>query len=53
MEKITIRSNDLIKYVKKLSASRKARMQEGRFVLEGARLSFDVLNSFYQPDIFL
>ncbi len=53
MEKITSRSNDLIKYVKKLSASRKARMQEGRFVLEGARLSFDVLNSFYQPDIFL
>lgn len=53
MKKITSRSNDLIKYVKKLSASRKARMQEGRFVLEGARLSFDVLNSFYQPDIFL
>ncbi len=53
MEKITSRSNDLIKYVKKLSVSRKARMQEGRFVLEGARLSFDVLNSFYQPDIFL
>ncbi|MDE5670883.1 MAG: RNA methyltransferase, partial [Eubacterium sp.] len=53
MEKITSKSNDLIKYIKKLAASRKARMQERRFVLEGARLSFDVLNSVYQPDIFL
>ena len=53
MEKITSRNNDLIKYIKKLSTSRKARMQECKFVLEGARLSFDVLNSFYQPDVFL
>ena len=53
MEKITSRSNDLIKYVKKLSASHRARVQERKFVLEGARLSFDVLNSVYQPDIFL
>lgn len=53
MEKITSRNNDLIKYIKRLSTSRKARTQECKFVLEGARLSFDVLNSFYQPDIFL
>lgn len=53
MEKITSRNNDLIKYIKKLSTSRKARIQECKFVLEGARLSFDVLNSFYQPDVFL
>ena len=53
MEKITSRNNDLIKYVKKLSTSRKARNLEKKFVLEGARLSFDVLNSFYQPDVFL
>ena len=53
MEKITSRNNDLIKYIKKLSTSRKARFQEKKFVLEGARLSFDVLNSFYQPDVFL
>lgn len=53
MEKISSRNNDLIKYIKKLSTSRRARMQEGKFVLEGARLSFDVLNSFYQPDVFL
>lgn len=53
MEKITSRNNDLIKYIKKLSTSRKARFQEKKFVLEGARLSFDVLNSFYQPAVFL
>lgn len=53
MEKITSRNNDLIKYIKRLSTSRKARIQEHKFVLEGARLSFDVLNSFYQPDVFL
>ncbi len=28
-------------------------MQQGRFVLEGARLSFDVLNSPYNPELFL
>ena len=53
MDKITSRNNDLIKYIKKLSTSRKARISEKKFVLEGARLSFDVLNSFYQPDVFL
>ncbi|MDE6659214.1 MAG: RNA methyltransferase, partial [Eubacterium sp.] len=53
MEKITSRNNDLIKYIKKLSTSRKPRFSEKKLVLEGARLSFDVLNSFYQPDVFL
>ena len=53
MEKIVSRNNDLIKYIKKLSTSKKVRTQECKFVLEGARLCFDVFNSFYQPDIFL
>ena len=53
MEKITSRNNELIKYTKKLFTSRKARMQERKFVLEGARLSFDVLNSPCKVDIFL
>ena len=53
MEKITSRNNELIKNVKKLFTSRRARMQQGKFVLEGARLCFDVLNSFYKADILL
>ncbi len=53
MEKITGRNNELIKHVKKLFVSRRERMQQGRFVLEGARLSFDVLNSPYNPELFL
>lgn len=53
MEKITGRNNELIKNIKKLFTSRRARLQQGRFVLEGARLSFDVLNSSYKADIFL
>lgn len=47
MEKITGKNNDLIKNVKKLLSSSKQRKEQGLFVLEGARLVFDVLNSFY------
>ena len=53
MEKITSKNNDLIKYAKKLFTSRKARERERKFVLEGARLSFDVLNSPCKADTFL
>ena len=48
MERITSKSNDIIKDTKKLISSSKARAQSGAFVLEGARLCFDVLNSVYE-----
>ena len=48
MEKITSKNNDIIKDTKKLISSPKARAQSGAFVLEGARLCFDVLNSVYK-----
>lgn len=53
MEKITGKNNELIKGVKKLISSSGERKAEGRFVLEGARLVFDVLNSLYQVSCFL
>ena len=53
MDKITSRNNELIKGIKKLFTSRKARMQECKFVLEGARLCFDVFNSVYKVNTFL
>lgn len=53
MEKITSKSNHLIKEVKKLFTSRKARLENQEFVLEGARLCFDALNSDYDIEIFL
>lgn len=53
MEKITGKNNDIIKGVKKLFASSKERRAQGLFVLEGARLVFDVLNSFYEVETFL
>lgn len=53
MEKITGKNNDLIKNVKKLLSSSKQRREQGLFVLEGARLVFDVLNSFYKVKCFL
>lgn len=53
MEKITGKNNDLIKGIKKLTASSKARREENSFVLEGARLTFDVLNSFCDVKLFL
>lgn len=53
MEKITSKSNELIKSVKKLFTSRKARFEKNQFVLEGARLCFDVFNSDYKVVCFL
>lgn len=53
MEKITGKNNDLVKNVKKLFSSSKQRREQGLFVLEGARLVFDVLNSFYDVKYFL
>lgn len=50
MEKITSKNNTIIKDTKKLFTSSKARAEEKRFVLEGARLCFDVLNSVYEPE---
>ncbi|MCD7872078.1 MAG: RNA methyltransferase [Clostridiales bacterium] len=52
MEKITSKSNNLIKEVKKLFTSNKARFENRKFVLEGARLCFDALNSDYKIDYF-
>lgn len=53
MEKITGKNNELIKDVKKLLSSSGERKAQGVFVLEGARLVFDVLNSLYKVKIFL
>lgn len=53
MEKITSKTNNIIKDTKKLFSSSKARRENGLFVLEGARLCFDVLNSLYGVDMVL
>lgn len=53
MEKITGKSNEMIKNVKRLFTSRKARFEKNQFVLEGARLCFDVFNSDYKVICFL
>lgn len=53
MEKITGKNNDLIKGVKKLLSSSKERKSQAVFVLEGARLVFDVLHSFCEVKTFL
>ncbi len=53
MEKITGKNNDIIKNVKKLLSSSKHRREQNLFVLEGARLVFDVLNSFYEVSCLL
>ena len=53
MEKITSKSNQIIKDTKKLLTSSKFRTQCNAFVLEGARLSFDVLNSVYKIRLIL
>ena len=50
MEKITSKNNNLIKDTKKLFTSSKFRNENGLFVLEGARLCFDVLNSVYEVE---
>ena len=49
MEKITSKSNNLIKEVKKLFTSRKFRNENQKFVLEGVRLCFDVMESDCVP----
>ena len=48
MERITSRNNTIIKDTKKLITSSRERKSRGLFVLEGLRLSFDVLNSVYK-----
>ncbi|MFR5371500.1 MAG: TrmH family RNA methyltransferase [Eubacterium sp.] len=53
MEKITLdtitsKNNQIIKDTKRLLTSSKLRRQQNAFVLEGARLCFDVLNSVYK-----
>lgn len=48
MERITSKTNKIIKDTKKLITSSSARRANGLFVLEGARLCFDVLNSVYK-----
>lgn len=47
MEKITSKNNKIIKDTKKLLTSSGERREKRLFVLEGARLCFDVLNSVY------
>lgn len=53
MDKITSKNNDLIKNIKKLFTSRRARTERNLFVLEGARLCFDALNSDCSVKVFL
>ena len=48
MENIISRDNPKIKLLSKLLKSKKAREEEGRFVLEGVRLVCDVLNSSFE-----
>ena len=48
MDRITSKTNQIIKDTGKLIASSSARRSHGLFVLEGARLCFDVLNSVYE-----
>lgn len=53
MEKITSRSNNLIKHTKKLFTSHKERALSSQFALEGARLCFDALHSECGADLLL
>ncbi|MBE6720251.1 MAG: RNA methyltransferase [Ruminococcaceae bacterium] len=48
MQIISGKTNKLVKDTKKLINSASARREQGLFVLEGARLCFDVLNSVYK-----
>ncbi len=52
METITSKNNKIIKDTKRLLTSSKARQENNSFVLEGARLCFDVLNSVYKVKSF-
>ncbi|MCD7723092.1 MAG: RNA methyltransferase [Clostridiales bacterium] len=53
MEIIKSKNNDIIKNTKKLLTSHKFRRESGMFVLEGARLCFDALNSDCEIILFL
>lgn len=53
LDKITSKNNQIIKDTKKLLTSSKQRYAQRAFVLEGARLCFDVLNSVYKPKLLL
>ncbi|MDD6602919.1 MAG: RNA methyltransferase [Eubacteriales bacterium] len=53
MDTISSKNNTVIKYAKKLLTSSKFRRDNCQFVLEGARLCFDVLCSDYSVDILL
>ena len=46
---ISSRSNDNIKYIKKLLSSSKFRRENGCFVLEGLRLCMDAVQNGYKP----
>ncbi len=53
MDSISSRNNGVIKHTKKLLTSSRARRNERLFVLEGARLCFDVMYSDYSVDTLL
>lgn len=53
MEEIRSKENPLVKALVKLSGSRKQRREEGRFLLEGARLCGDAVGSGFHPQIAL
>lgn len=53
MDTISSKNNTVIKYAKKLLTSSKFRRDNCQFVLEGARLCFDVLCSDYSVDTLL
>ncbi|MCR5208362.1 MAG: RNA methyltransferase [Eubacterium sp.] len=53
MERITSKNNQLVKDIKRLITSTGERAEKKLFVLEGARLCFDVLNSAYRVKYFL
>lgn len=53
MEEIRSKDNSLIKALVKLSASKKQRREEGRFLLEGARLCGDAVRTGIRPQLAL
>ncbi|MFR5876390.1 MAG: TrmH family RNA methyltransferase [Eubacterium sp.] len=53
LDTITSKNNQLIKDTKKLLTSSRTRQENRAFVLEGARLCFDVLNSVYRVKLLL
>lgn len=53
MEEIRSKDNPLVKSLVKLASSRRQRREEGRFLLEGARLCGDAVRSGFRPQITL